>query len=77
MKASDNPFPYITAAETSAPTAPAAGIQLAYVDPTEHLLRTIDSAGDDRPHWPIYVIPNGGTPPAGLAPNTIILEEGP
>lgn len=82
MKAEDNLFPYVTVDETTdpGPVATGAGHRL-WNDSTETsvvgLMKETDSAGDQRPHWPIYVIPNGGSPPAGLAPHTIILEEGP
>lgn len=45
MKASDNPFPSILVEETAAPAAPPAGSQRLFIDPVDHLLKTIDSAG--------------------------------
>lgn len=45
MKASDNPFPSILVEETAAPAAPPAGSQRLFLDPADHLLKMIDSAG--------------------------------
>lgn len=80
MKAEDNRFPYLTITSTDTPPAdPAATDLRVWADQLEDvvLVKTVEADGTTQPHWPIYVIPNGGTPPAGLAPHTIILEEGP
>lgn len=66
---------FIPGAEPAA--APDAGDNRLYVDTAEDdLLRQVDTDGVNQPHWPVYVIPHGGTVPVGLAPHTIILEEG-
>lgn len=81
MRAEDNRFPYVTVTpDAGAPSvAPDTDDHRMFVDNTEDvpLLKTIDTTSQEHPHWPVYVIPNGGTPPAGLHPKTIILEEGP
>jgi hypothetical protein len=50
-----------------------------WIDNTEEipLLKAETSDGTVLSFWPIYTIPNGGTPPVELHPKTIILEEGP
>lgn len=45
MKGSDNPYPSILVAEGSAPAAPAAGKLRLFIDSSDHLLKTINSAG--------------------------------
>lgn len=45
MKAEDNLFPYVTLVEGSAPAAPAAGRQKAFIDSADHKLKRVSSAG--------------------------------
>ncbi len=46
--ASNNPYPYITVAETAEPAAPSAGRQRLYIDPTTHRAKATDSSGVER-----------------------------
>lgn len=44
-KASDNRFPKLLLTETAAPTAPAAGDQALFIDPADHKVKRVNSAG--------------------------------